>query len=97
MNELTGKQRRHLRALGQRLTATVQVGDNGVTDALVEQVNAQLEALELVKVRVSVNAPEDRHDTAEALAQRTNAHLTQVLGRTALLYRPRKEAPGIVP
>ena len=96
MPTLTGKQRRHLRALGQRLASTVQVGHDGVTDALVAQVAAQLEALELVKVRVSENAPEDRHDTAEALAQRTNAHLAQVLGRTILLYRARKEAPTIV-
>ena len=96
MPQLTGKQRRHLRALGQALTATVQVGHDGVTDALVAQVAAQLDALELVKVRVSENAPENRHDTAEALARRTNAHLAQVLGRTALLYRTRKEAPSIV-
>jgi RNA-binding protein len=96
MPGLTGKQRRHLRALGQRVAATVQVGHDGVTDALVAQVAAQLEALELVKVRVSENAPESRHDTAEALARRTNAHLAQVLGRTALLYRARQEAPAIV-
>ncbi len=96
MSELTGKQRRHLRALGQRLVATVQVGHDGVTDALVAQVDAQIEALELVKVRVSENAPEGRHETAEALARRTNAHLAQVLGRTALLYRAREDAPGIV-
>ncbi len=96
MVELTGKQRRHLRALGQRLAATVQAGHDGVTDALVAQVAAQLEALELVKVRVSENAPETRHATAEALAQRTHAHLAQVLGRTVLLYRARKEAPAIV-
>jgi len=94
MVELTGKQRRHLRALGQRLAATVQVGHDGVTDGLVAQLDAQLEALELVKVRVSENAPEGRHDIAEALAQRTNAHLAQVLGRTALLYRARKQAPA---
>ena len=97
MVELTGKQRRHLRALGQRLAATVQVGHDGVTDGLVAQLDAQLEALELVKVRVSENAPEGRHDIAEALAQRTNAHLAQVLGRTALLYRARKETPEIRP
>jgi RNA-binding protein len=93
---LTGKQRRHLRALGQRLAATVQVGHDGVTDGLVGQLDAQLEALELVKVRVSENAPEDRHDIAEALARRTNAHLAQVLGRTVLLYRARQEVPEIV-
>jgi RNA-binding protein len=96
MAELTGKQRRHLRALGQQLTATLHVGHDGVSDAVVQQAGAQLEAHELIKVRVGDNAPEDRHATAEALAQRTDAHLAQVIGRTALLYRRRKEDPMIV-
>lgn len=96
MSELTGKQRRYLRALGQRLAATLHVGHDGVTDAVVRQADAQLEAHELIKVRVSENAPDSRHDAAEALAQRTHAQLAQVLGRTVLLYRRRKEEPGIV-
>ena len=96
MSRLSGKQRRHLRALGQRLTATLHVGHDGVTDAVVRQADAQLEAHELIKVRVSENVPESRHDVAEDLARRTSAQLAQVLGRTALLYRERKEAPTIV-
>jgi RNA-binding protein len=96
MRRVTGKQRRHLRALGQRLAATLHVGQEGVSEAVVRQADAQLEAHELVKVRVGDNAPEDRHATAEALAQRTGAHLAQVLGRTALLYRRHGEAPTIV-
>jgi RNA-binding protein len=96
VSQLTGKQRRHLRALGQRLAATLHVGHDGVTDAVVRQADAQLEAHELIKVRVSENAPESRHDVAEALAGRTHAQLAQVLGRTALLYRERKEEPTIV-
>jgi RNA-binding protein len=93
---MTGKQRRYLRALGQRLAATLHVGHEGVSDAVVRQADTQLEAHELVKVRIGDNAPEDRHATAEALARRTAADLTQVLGRTALLYRPRREEPTIV-
>ena len=95
MTELTGKQRRYLRGLGQRLTATLHVGVEGVSDAVVRQADAQLEIHELIKVRVGENAPEDRHDTAEELATRARAHLAQVIGRTALLYRARKEAPTI--
>lgn len=49
-----------------------------------------------MKVRVGDNAPEDRHATAEDLARRTRAHLAQVLGRTALLYRRRRDEPTIV-
>lgn len=96
MSELTGKQRRHLRALGQALTATLHVGHDGVSEAVVQQADLQLDAHELIKVRVGDNAPEDRHTTAEALARRTRAHLAQVIGRTALLYRRRREDPVII-
>jgi RNA-binding protein len=96
MADLSGKQRRHLRALGQQLTATLHVGHDGVSEAVVQQADAQLEAHELIKVRMGDNAPEDRHATAAALAQRTRAHLAQVIGRTALLYRRRREDPAIL-
>jgi RNA-binding protein len=95
MRGVTGRQLRHLRALGQRLAATLHVGQEGVSEAVVRQADAQLEAHELVKVRVGDNAPEDRHATAEELARRTGADLAQVLGRTALLYRRRREEPTI--
>jgi RNA-binding protein len=95
VSTLTGKQRRHLRALGQQLTATLHVGHEGVSAAVVQQADAQLEANELIKVRVGDNAPEDRHVTAETLAARTRAHLAQVIGRTALLYRRRQADPAI--
>jgi RNA-binding protein len=95
-DRLTGAQRRYLRALGQRLTVTLQVGHDGVSNAVVQQADALLEARELVKIRVGDNAPEDRHVTAEALAARTRAHVAQVIGRTALLYRRRAEEPAIV-
>lgn len=94
--ELTGKQRRNLRALGHHLDAILQVGHEGVTDAVARQAMAQLEAHELIKVKVSENAPAGRKDAAAALADRSGAHLAQVLGRTALLYRRRKKDPKIV-
>jgi RNA-binding protein len=92
---MTGKQRRYLRTQGQRLTPTLHVGHEGVSDAVVQQADAQLEAHELVKVRVSENAPDDRHTIAAELARRTRADLTQLLGRTALLYRARAKEPTI--
>ena len=95
-SQLTGKQRRYLRALGQRLAATLHVGHDGVTDAVVRQADAQLTAHELIKVRVSESAPRGRHDVADELADRTKAALAQVLGRTALLYRARSDEPAIV-
>jgi RNA-binding protein len=96
MRDLTGKQRRHLRSLGQTLRVTLNIGHEGVSEAVVAQAEVQLEAHELIKVRMSDNAPDDRHAMAEELAARTRAHLAQVIGRTALLYRRRQEEPVIV-
>jgi RNA-binding protein len=95
-DELTGKQRRHLRALGHHLDPVVQVGHDGVNDAVVQQTDVQLDAHELIKVRIGENAPQERHEAAEQLAGRTRSQVAQVLGRTALLYRPRKDKPQIV-
>jgi len=95
-SELTGKQRRHLRALGHHLGAVLQIGHEGVTEAVVKQADEQLEAHELIKIKVGEHAPQDRHEAAGQLAEKCRAHLAQVLGRTALLYRRRKEKPAIV-
>jgi RNA-binding protein len=95
--DLTGKQRRHLRALGHHLDAIVQIGREGITDALVREAGEQLAAHELIKVRVAESAPISRHEAAEDLARRTGAELAQVLGRTFLLYKRNPEKPQIEP
>jgi RNA-binding protein len=93
--DLTGKQRRHLRALGHHLDPLLQIGHEGVTDAVVAQANAQLGRHELVKVRVLESSPLDRREAAEELSVRTGAALAQVLGRTFLLYKPDPDEPRI--
>ena len=96
MGELTGKQRRHLRALGHHLSPILQIGHEGLTDSVVAQANAQLAAHELIKVKVSEGSPLPRHEAAEQLASATSSELAQVLGRTFLLYRPRDKDPAIL-
>lgn len=92
---LTGKQRRTLRALGHHLTPVVQVGHKGVTEELLAAVEQALKDHELVKVRVGTEAPEGRKETADALAAGTKSELAQVLGRTLLLFKKRKEKSKI--
>lgn len=92
---LTGKQRRHLRALGHALAPVAQIGKGGLTDAFVDGVDQALRTHELVKLKVQGPAELDRHDVATELARRTGAEVAQVLGHTILLYRPDPEAPRI--
>ena len=95
MAELSGKQRRHLRGLGHHLSPVLQIGYEGLTDSVVTQANAQLDAHELIKVKVSEASPLPRHEAASQLASATHSQLAQVLGRTFLLYRPRDKDGAI--
>lgn len=88
MADLTGKQRRHLRALANRLPATVRVGKDGISDALVASLEAELAHRELVKVALNPNADVTPATIARRLPEATGARWVQTLGRTIVLYRP---------
>lgn len=92
---LTGKQRRHLRALGHDLKPLVQVGKGGIDDGLVKAVDQALADHELVKIKVGEGANLDRHEAADTIAAQTHSEIAQVLGNMVLLYRPDPEDPQI--
>ena len=91
---LTGKQSRHLRALGHHLEPVVHVGKEGVTEALSKAIDQALTDHELIKLKLNPETPEDRHDVAEAVAEALKAEVAQVLGRT-ILYRRHPSEPKI--
>ena len=92
--KLTGKQRRHLRALGHHLSPTVLIGKDGVSEGLVGATKAALLQHELIKVRLA-EAGDEREDVARRLAEASGAALVGVMGRTVLLYKRHPEEPTI--
>jgi RNA-binding protein len=93
---LTGKQKRHLRSMGNEMDPILQVGKGGITETVVTQTDETLEARELIKCRVLQNSPEEPKTVAAELAEQTGAELVQVIGRNFLLFRPSKNKPIIV-
>jgi RNA-binding protein len=91
------KLRKALRAAGHHLSPVVQVGKDGVTDAVLRQLDDQLTAHELVKVKVGSESPEDRFEAAERLGGAAGAQVAQILGRTVLVYRRHPEKPRFEP
>ena len=92
---LTGKQRRHLRALGHELAPVAQVGKGGVSAAVIAAVDRALADHELVKIKLLESLDVDHEEAAGLLATGTRAEVAQVLGRTVLLYRPDPDEPRI--
>ena len=92
---LTSAAARSLRALAHHLEPVVQLGKNGLTDAIAAAVEDAIEHHELVKVRLATESPADRDESAEELARALKAEVAQVLGRTILLYRRHPSEPKI--
>lgn len=92
---LTSKQRQHLRALAHHLDPVATVGLAGVSEAVIEKVVEELENHELIKVRVTPEAPEEIKETGDALAAGAGAERVQVIGRIVVLYRRRSRKPTI--
>lgn len=92
---LNGKQKRHLRALGHHLSAVVQVGADGVTDGVVAAAAQALSDHELIKVKIAAER-EEREESIAALVAGTGAEVAQTLGKTVLLFKPRKKKSKFV-
>jgi RNA-binding protein len=93
---LTSKQRAHLRGLAHHLDAVVQVGVGGASDAVVHKTTVELENHELIKVRVSSEAPDGVDAVGQDLAAKTASELVQTIGHVAVLYKRRSKKPTLV-
>lgn len=91
--DFTGKQRRHLRSLAHDLNPVVLVGQRGVSDNLIENLDEQLLAHELVKVKV--HDSDALEETARALAEGTGSAVIQTIGKMLVLYRAHPKQPTI--
>jgi len=94
---LTGKQKRHLRALGHKLKPLIQIGKKEIEESLVTETNVSLDHHELIKVKLLEGCLLDKHEASEALANACQADVAQILGKTFLLYRAAKPPVIILP
>ena len=94
---LTGKQKRHLRALGHKLKPLIQIGKREVEDSLITETNSVLDHHELVKVRLLESCLLDKHEASTMLAKACSAEVAQILGKTFLLFRSASKPVIILP
>ena len=93
-DELTGRQRRVLRALGRRMSAGGHVGKAGLTDGAVKAIARLFEKDELVKVRLAERESDKRKEMSGQLARALGAVSVAAVGRTVLLYKRNDDLPG---
>jgi len=88
---LTSKQKSHLRSLAHKLKPVVMIGNSGVTENILHEIDNSLSYHELIKVRISGMERDDRNETANGICQETNSELVNIIGHIAILYRAGKK------
>ncbi|OGT36284.1 MAG: RNA-binding protein [Gammaproteobacteria bacterium RBG_16_51_14] len=92
---LSKEQEKFLRKLAHSLDPVAWVGQNGLTDRVMEEIEAALDHHELVKVKIRVGDRELRGQTITLLCEKSRAVLVQKIGNTVTLYRKNRKNPGI--
>jgi len=93
---LSTAEKKRLRQIGHHLNPVVLLGDKGLTEAVMAEIDARLEDHELIKVRVGGEDREARQEAIQAIAAGTGAEIAQTIGKLVLLYRAaRKPDPKL--
>lgn len=72
------------------------MGQDGVTEAVLQSIMNAFNTRELLKVKVLDGAPEDVDEAADAVRDAlVGVHVVQTIGKTMVLYRPFPEEPEI--
>ena len=92
---LNVRQRQHLKALAHHRKPVVQVGNAGITAAVIKEIELALGRHALLKIRLPGVAREARTEMLEKICEATGANAVQEIGRMAVIYR-RAEKPRLV-
>ena len=84
---LTKRERITLRSMAQALPDLVYIGKDGVTDNVVKQVEDNLYAHELIKIKVQNTCEEDKEEVANYLADKVGAEVVTTIGTKIVLYK----------
>lgn len=89
--ELSRNARLTLRAQAHHLDPVVLLGANGLTEAVMKEIDRALKAHELIKVRVPSDDREEREEIFGRIAGELGCARVQMIGKLLILWRPADE------
>jgi len=84
---ITDPQRRWLKQHAHHLKPVVLLGQAGLSEAVLAEIERALDHHELIRVRVNGGDRDERDAQVEAIAEHTGSDLVQRIGNTASYFR----------
>ena len=85
--KLSNKQKQHLKGLAHQLKPVVQLGQNGLTEGVLAEIENALSFHELIKVKVATDDREMKQLIIDAIVRETEAINIAKIGHIVVLFR----------
>lgn len=94
---ISSQQLRHLRKLAHHLKVIIIIGQHGLGENVLNEIEQALEYHELVKVRVNAADRSERNTIIDSISQQTRSDVIQRIGHIAVFYRRSDEVKITLP
>lgn len=88
---LSATEKKHFRGIGHHLKPVILIGGNGLSEALLAELERALEDHELIKVKVAAEDRESRRAVVDELPNVVGCEIVATIGNIALIYRAAKK------
>jgi RNA-binding protein len=85
--KLTTKQIAHLRGMAHSLSPVVMIGNNGLTENVLKEIELNLNAHELIKIQVAGDDRDARKAMYAQICAKSNAIAVHHIGKQLVVYR----------
>ncbi len=97
MLNITPEQRRYLRSQAHHLNPVVMIGDAGLSENVVKEIELGLASHELIKIKAHSGDKDVRETMMEEICDQLEAASVQIIGKILVIYRPAKKPKLVLP
>ena len=88
---MTGKQKRYLRAIAHSMKPIINLGKQGLSKPVKNEIKTRLLDHELIKIRILDTCPISKQECAKKLSNDKEIEVVQIIGKTLLLFCPHSD------
>ena len=94
---LSNKQKQHLKGLAHSLKPMILLGQHGLTEGVMAEIESALAHHELIKIKVASEDRELKTLVMDTIVKEAQAEKVQSIGKTLVIYRTSDEKKIILP
>ena len=94
--KLTNNQKKYLRSLAHDLKPFVMIGQNGLSESVLAEIDSTMLKHELIKIKLKVDNRKEKQQIMKKIIEFSLAELVQIIGGVIVIYRPFEDNPDII-